>query len=257
MSLMHDNHYNNSFLQFPCLGFPLAVMDATYITALRTAAVSGVSAKFLARQDSEVLSIVGTGVQGKYHAICLLHVLPLIKTIKIYDKWDPSVQSFVKEIGAIFGDAVKIEVTKSPEEAITGGDVIVTATGKLLEPVFSDKWVKPGALVLPVHTAGWNIDVMAKMDKVISDDWAQLASHARPIYSPFPEHPYAELGEIVAGKKPGRQNAQERIINFNMGLAIHDIIVGSRVFEIAKAKGLGTTLELIDLTTPIPLPQMK
>ncbi len=232
-------------------------MDGTYITAIRTAAVSAVSAKYLARQNSEVLSIVGTGVQGKYHALCLYNVLPSIKTIKIFDKWEPSVESFKREISAIFGDKLKIEVTKSPEEAITGGDVIVTATGKLLEPIFFEKWVKAGALVLPVHVAGWEPGIIGKMDKVVSDDWAQFGSHARSIYSPFPDQPDAELGEIVAGKKPGRDNDQQRIINFNMGLAIHDIIVGTRVFEKAKSKGLGTTLELIDFTSPIPLPAIK
>lgn len=239
------------------VGFPLAVMDGTYITAIRTVAVSSVAAKYLARQNSEVLSIIGTGVQGKYHALSLSNVLPSIKTIKIYDKWEPSLTAFKKEIGDIFGDRMKIEVTTSPEEAITGGDVIVTATGKLLEPIFFEKWVKAGALVLPVHSAGWEREVIGKMDKVVSDDWAQFGEHARPIYSPFPEHPDAELGEIVAGKKPGRENDQQRIINFNMGLAIHDIIVGTRVYEKAKAKGLGTTMELIDLSSPIPLPAIK
>ncbi len=238
-------------------GFPLAVMDGTYITAVRTAAVSSVSAKYLARQNSEVLSIVGTGVQGKYHALCLTNVLPSIKTIKIYDKWEPSVESFKREIGEIFGDKMKIEVTKSPEEAITGGDVVVTATGKLLEPIFFAKWVKVGALVLPVHSAGWEPEIIAKMDKVVSDDWAQFGEHGRSLYSPFPDHPDAELGEIVAGSKPGRENDQQRIINFNMGLAIHDVIIGTRVFEKAKSKGLGTTLELIDLSSPIPLPAIK
>ena len=227
-------------------------MDGTYITAIRTAAVSGVGAKFLARKDSEVLAIVGTGVQGKYHALCLTHVLPKIKTIKIFDKWEPSLKSFQETINPILGSKVNIEVAKSVEDALSGADVIVTATGKLLEPMFFDEWVKPGALVLPVHAGGWNKDVLTKFDKVVTDDWGQFSNFTQSIYSPMPD-PYAELSEVVSGK-PGRENDQERIINFNVGLAIHDIVVGSRVLQKAKEQGLGTELELVDLSAPIPLP---
>ena len=228
-------------------------MDGTYITAIRTAAVSGVGAKFLARKDSEVLCIVGTGVQGKYHALCLTHVLPSIKTIRIFDKWAPSLKSFQETIGPILGSAINIEVAKTVEEAITGADVIITATGKLLEPMFFDEWVKPGALILPIHTGGWNRDILTKMDKVIMDDWSQFSQFAKSTYSPMPD-PYAELSEVVSGKKAGRENDQERIIDFNVGLAIHDIVVGHRVLEKAKEQGLGTELELMDLSVPIPLP---
>lgn len=234
-------------------GFPTAFMDGTYITAIRTAAVSGVGAKFLARENSKVLAIIGTGVQGKYHALCLTHVLQNIKLIRIFDKWAPSLKSFQEVIGPILKDKVTIEVASSVEEAITGADVVVTATGKLLEPMFSDEWVKPGALVLPVHTGGWNTDVLVKMDKVVTDDWSQFSHFANSIYSPKPD-PHAELSDIVCGRKAGRESDQERIIDFNVGLAIHDIVVGNRVLEKAKEQGLGTELELMDLSSPIPLP---
>ena len=245
---MHSN-----LLTAVTTGFPTAFMDGTYITAIRTAAASGVGAKFLARKDSEVLSIVGTGVQGKYHALCLTHILPSIKIVRIFDKWEPSLKSFQETVGGILGRNITIEVAKSVEEAITGADVVVTATGKLLEPIYTDEWVKPGALVLPVHSGGWNADILTKMDKVVTDDWDQFSHFTKSIYSPMPD-PYAELGDIVTGKKPGRENDQERIINFNVGLAIHDIVVGSRVLEKAKEQGLGTELELMDLSAPIPLP---
>lgn len=234
-------------------GFPMAFMDGTYITAIRTAAASGVGAKFLARKDSEVLTIIGTGVQGKYNALCLTHILPSIKTIRIFDKWEPSLKSFQETIGSVVGSKITIEVAKTVEEAITGSDVIVTATGKLLEPIFSDEWVKPGALVLPVHSGGWNKDILTKMDKVVTDDWDQFSTFTKAIYSPMPDS-YTELSDIVTGKKPGRENDQERIIDFNVGLAIHDIVVGTRVLEKAKERGLGTELELMDLSVPIPLP---
>lgn len=237
-------------------GLPLAVMDGTYITALRTCAVSGVSAKHFARKDSQVLAVVGTGVQGKYNTLVLTNILPSIKTVKIFDVWKPSIDRFVQEMTPVLESrGVKIEITESSEQALTGADVIVTATGKLLEPIFFEKWVKPGALILPIHTGGWGKDTLAKMDMVVVDDWSQFFTFAESIYT-VPDSPDAELGEVVAGIKPGRQNDQQRIINFNVGLAIHDIIFAKKVFEIAKAKGLGTTLDFIDLSVPIPLPPM-
>ena len=242
-------------LNDPATGLPLAVMDGTYITALRTAAVSGVSANHLARRDSEVLGLIGTGVQGKYNTLVLTHVLPSIKTVKIFDVWKPSLEAFVRDMATVLGNSgVKIEIVESCEQAVTGADVIVTATGKVLKPLFFEKWVKPGALVLPIFSGAWEESILTKMDMLVVDDWPQFASFAKTLYSPLPENPTAELGEIVAGKKPGRENDQQRIINFNVGLAVHDVIVASKILDKAKEKGLGTTLDLIDLTTPIPLP---
>ena len=237
-------------------GLPIAVMDGMYVTALRTAAVSGIGAKYLARKDSEVLAVVGTGVQGKYNTLVLTHVLPSINKIQIFDKWQPSLDGYIKEMSAVYGDRIKIEVKQSFEEALVGADVIVTATGKLTETTFYAEWIKPGALVLPVHSGGYEKEIISKMDKVVSDDWPQFCSFAKSLYT-LPDAPDAELGEVVIGKKPGRTNDQERIINFNMGLAIHDVIVGSKILEKAKAKGLGKTLELKDLGTPIPLPSIQ
>nr|CAN84629.1 tauropine dehydrogenase [Suberites domuncula]CAN84630.1 tauropine dehydrogenase [Suberites domuncula] len=235
-------------------GFPTAVMDGTYITAIRTAAVSGVSAKYLARKDSEVLAVIGTGVQGKYNTLCLTTVLPSIKKVKIFDTWAPSLQTFQDQIRPLLPN-VEFETASSMEEAIRDSDVIVGATAKLTETVYSDEWVKPGALVLPIQVGGWDPDVLSKFDKVVADDWAQLkAQQDFSRYTSNFDTPYAELGEIVMGKKPGRENDQEKIINFNKGLAVHDMICGGRVLEKAKKQGLGVELELMDLGSPIPMP---
>ena len=229
-------------------------MGGTYITAIRTAAVSGIAARCLARKDSEVLTIIGTGVQGTYHALCLTHILPSIKTIRILDKYESSMKSFQEAIGSIVGSKVTIEVAKSYEDAITGSDVIVTATSRLTETIFSDEWVKPGALVLPIHSRGWNKDVLVKMDKMVTDDWDQFIHFVSGRYDLPNTH--TELSEVVTGKKPGRENDQERIIDFNIGLAVHDIVMAGRVLELAKKQGVGKKLELIDTSVPIPLPRI-
>lgn len=227
-------------------------MDGTYITAIRTAAVSGIAAKFFTRTDSEVLTIIGTGIQGTYHALSLNHILPNIKTIRILDKYESSMKSFQEAVGPILGSKVTIEVAKSYEDAMTGSDVIVTATSRLTETIFSDEWVKPGALVLPIHSRGWNKNVITKMDKMVTDDWEQFTHFVSGRYDLPDTH--TELSEVVTGKKPGREDDQEWIIDFNIGLAIHDIVMAGRVLELAKKLGVGLELELIDLSVPIPLP---
>ncbi len=132
-------------------------------------------------------------------------------------------------------------------------DVLVCSTGTLTKTVYYCDWVKPGALVLPIHMGGWEPDVMHKFDKCVVDDWNQINTRL-PRYTSNFDAPYAELGEIVSGKKPGRENNEEKIVNFNYGLAIEDMMCAHDVVEKAKKKGLGVELELMDLSAPIPLP---
>ena len=234
-------------------------MDGTYITAIRTGAASGVTAKYFARKDSEVLSVVGTGVQGKYNTICMLHLLKNLKTIKIFDNYAPSIESFIAQMTPYIGDNIQIVKATGYEDAIRDADVIVAATAMLHEPVLFDSWVKPGALVLAVQRHGWNEDVLTKFDKVVVDDFEQFATliKAKGCYNPFPDAPYAELGDVVLGRKAGRENDTERIINFNCGLAIHDMVVGAKVVDKCKELGLGQELDLIDVSHPTPLPRIS
>lgn len=231
-------------------------MDATYITAIRTAAVSGISAKHLARPDSEVLTVIGLGVQGKYNTLCMLHFFKKLKTIKVYDIYAPSIEGFMAQITPCLGEGIKIEKASSYEDAMKDSDIILTATGQLNEAVFRDEWVKPGALVLPIHTQGWNKDFLVKFDKLVVDDFQQFSTtmKSKGVYDPIPDAPYAHLGEVVTGKKPGREDNQARILSVNYGLAIHDMVVGSKILEKAKALGLGQELCLMDASKPIPLP---
>ena len=108
--------------------------------------------------------------------------------------------------------------------------------------------MKPGALVLPVHSSGWDKDMPFAVDKFVVDDWeqfrdAQVGDHG--YYGRLPE-PDAQLGEIVAGKKPGREDDARQILNHNYGMAIHDVLMARELFTRAKAKGIGTVLTLTD-----------
>ncbi len=234
--VLNDNH----------TGQPLAVMDGGYITALRTAAVSGVSAKYLAAEDAGCLGIVGGGVQGRFNLLSLTEVLPGIEEIRIFDTNQSVLAEFLT--AAKEQPSLNIITCASARDVIEGADVIVTATGHLEERVYKEKWVKDGALVLPVHTRGWEQAMLNQVQKLVVDDWDQFNNAlggTDGYYSPLPDL-YAELGQVVVGKKAGRQNSTERIINFNFGMAIHDVFMATEVLDRARAKGIGMMLPLLE-----------
>jgi len=239
-------------LNDPENGLPLAVMEGASIPALRTVSVSAVAAKRLCNQDASTMALIGCGMQGKYHAVAMPKIVPALSVLKISDNYQPSIESFVKMIGERV-PSLRIEVCGSPEEAIRGADLVITATGKLLEPIFKNEWVKEGALVQPVHTLGWDSSTPSNMDKLIVDDWNQYKTVGEIFYKPLPKEPYAETGQIIAGQKKGRASHEERIVNFNKGIAIHDILMASAFLAKAQEKGLGSELEVLETDGPLPM----
>jgi ornithine cyclodeaminase/alanine dehydrogenase-like protein (mu-crystallin family) len=231
-------------------GQPLAVMDCRWLTAVRTGAVSAVAAGYLAAAGSSVAGIIGAGVQGRYNLLALAAALTRLETVRVYDI-DPKASD---RFAAVIAGAVpcRIEISKSPQEAIEGADIIVTATGRLDRPIFKEEWVSPGALVLPVHHRGWENRTLHKVDKFITDDWQQLKlAHEKVggFDGPLPQQ-HSELGKIVIGQSPGRESEKERIIDFNYGLAIEDVAMANEIYHRAKARGLGQRLSLIKAELP-------
>ena len=115
-----------------------------------------------------------------------------------------------------------------------------------------EKWVAEGALVMPVHHRGWENSTLHKMDKFVTDDWRQLRQAHEEVGGfdgPLPEL-HTELGEIITGKKSGRENEKERIIDFNYGLAIEDVAMATEIYARAKAKGIGIRLPLMEEELP-------
>ncbi|OGJ92965.1 MAG: hypothetical protein A2487_10245, partial [Candidatus Raymondbacteria bacterium RifOxyC12_full_50_8] len=153
-------------------GFPIAVMDAAYITALRTAAVSAISAKHLADKNAETLGIAGAGIQGRYNLLFIKEVLTRLKVVKIFDRNENILKKFKDDYSNAF--PFTIEICGSAEQAIRDADVVVTATGVLDKPIFKEAWVKTGALVLPVHSKGWEPGLLHHAKKFIVDDWQQF-----------------------------------------------------------------------------------
>jgi ornithine cyclodeaminase/alanine dehydrogenase len=232
-------------------GFPIAAMDGGYVTAIRTAAVSGVAARYLARKDTAMLGLVGAGVQGRYHLLVLKDILKNLETVCVYDANPAILDRFVSSMSKM----VPFDIRKaaSPEEAIRGADVVITATGVLGKPIFKEAWIKKeGALVLPVHSKGWESKALRSADKFLCDDYQQFTTvlgHPGGYYWPIPKL-HAQLGEVVLGKKPGRRNECERIVAVNFGMAIHDIAIATEVLKRAKRNGYGKTMTLVDNEMP-------
>ena len=230
-------------------GMPLAVMDGTIVSAMRTGATSGVGAKYLGRKDSETLCIIGLGVQSRTQAMAVKEALPSIKEIRGYDpSKERGIQS-AKEIEKLTG--VKTKYVDTPRKAAEGADVIVTVT-VANEPIVKNAWVKKGSLF--IHVGSYveeEYDVVLNSDKLVVDDWHIVKHRKVPVLARMYDEKlikdsdiYANLDEIVAGKKPGRENDKERIFFSPIGMAHEDVALASAIYERAKRNKIGRVLPL-------------
>ena len=225
-------------------GIPLAVMDCTWITAMRTGAATAVAAKYLARPESKSVGILGSGVQGRSN-LEALNVLFKIKRVVAYDSLPEQVDRFAADIEKRLG--LHVVKAKQPREAVDGLDVVVTAGPILHKPHATIKagWLKEGAFASLVDfDSYWDGPAMKEASKFCTDDVPQL-EHYRSI-GYFQNIPpiYASVGELVAGLKRGRENAKEKTFTCNLGLALDDMATAPIVLKRATERGVGTWLKL-------------
>ena len=225
-------------------GLPYAVMDCTWITAYRTGAASALAAKYLARKQSEVVGILACGVQGRTNLIALATLFP-IKRVYAYDILPEVQRTYIAEMSAQLGlDIVGVDV---PRQAVVESDLVVTS-GPILKhptPTIEKDWLRPGAFASAVdYDSYWTGEALAQVDKLSTDDHAQFQYHRTVGYFQMTPDPYADLGEIVAGFKPGRERDDERTLAMNLGLAMDDMAVAPEIYRRAKERGLGTWLTL-------------
>ena len=225
-------------------GLPYAIMDCTWITAYRTGAASGLAAKYLARPNSQVAAILACGVQGRTNLEALACLFPL-KRVYAYDIL-PEVQAkFIEEMRSKF----KFEIipAKGPKEAVQESDLVVTS-GPILKhptPIIEKDWLKPGGFGSAVDfDSYWTGPAMNQMDRISTDDHAQFQYYRESGYFQETPNPYADLGELATGQKPGRGSDKERTLAINLGLAMDDMAIAPEIYRRAHEKGLGTWLPL-------------
>ena len=231
-------------LNDPDTGIPLAVMDAAWITAQRTGAATAVGAKYLAREDSSTVGIIACGVQGRSNLEALACVFDLTK-VKAFDIYPEIAEQFAAEMAPKVG--VDIEVVSDPKQAVVGLDMVVTS-GPILKkptPVIEPGWLAEGAFASPVDfDSYWQGAALAQADKLATDDCGQLEYYRRAGYFQTTPTPYADLGDIVAGKQPPRETAEERTICINLGLALDDMATAILIYQKAREMGIGVELAL-------------
>ena len=231
-------------LNDPETGIPLAVMDCEWITAMRTAAATAVSAKRLARPDSTKLGVLGCGVQGITNTEALNVLFP-ITDVFAYDVHPTAIEKFSQKIAGDLG--LTVTPVTTPQEAVTGCDLVVTAGPILKKPHQTIKagWLDQGAFASLVDfDSYWEPAAMKAVDKFCTDDLKQFEYYKSVGY--FQDIPpiHADLGELVAGLKSGRETVAERTIACNLGLALDDMAVAPTIYHRAKEMGIGTWLPL-------------
>jgi len=225
-------------------GLPYCVMDCTWITAYRTGAASALSAKYLARPNSQVVGILACGVQGRTNLEALATLFP-IRRVYAYDIVLPVQQRYVAEMSA----KLNLEITgvDHPKKAVVDSDLVVTS-GPILKhpkPTIDKDWLKPGAYGSAVDfDSYWQPEALAQIDRISTDDHAQFQYYRSVGYFQHTPDPYADLGELAAGLKPGRESSTERTLAMNLGLALDDMAVAPEIYRRAKDKGIGTWLSL-------------
>jgi ornithine cyclodeaminase/alanine dehydrogenase-like protein (mu-crystallin family) len=231
-------------LNDPETGIPTSVMDCTWITAKRTGAATALAAKYLARSDSSRVGILACGVQGRSN-LEALNCLFKIKAVKAFDIFPDVAAAFAKDMSRQL--SLNVETVSSPESAVKGMDIVVTS-GPILkhpQPMIEADWLAPGAFASPVDfDSYWQGPALQQADKLATDDKGQMEYYRQVGYFQQTPQPYADLGEIVAGLKPGRQSDKERTIAINLGLALDDMAAAPLVYQQARKMNLGTELPL-------------
>ncbi len=221
-------------------GAPLAVMDGAYITAIRTGGTAAVAARVLARNDASILAILGAGVQGHSH----LETLPRIRhfnEIRIASR-DP------EKAKALAKQHERAVVASSFEAAVRGADMVACCTDAR-EPILRRAWLKPGAHVSSVGgTWGPELDAETIAAGRVFVEWRGAATTPPPAgaheLQGLDAASLTEVGEVLAGTRPGRQSAEEITVYKSTGHAVEDAATARLVYDRAKAEGVGISLSL-------------
>lgn len=232
----------------PRTGAPRAILDASGLTDMRTGAVTAIGAKYLARKRARVLGHVGARGTA-YWNVRLLDRLFGFQEIRVHSRRPESREAFAARLSRELGK--KVVATADWESCVRGADIVVEASRlSRPEPLLRTGWIKPGALVIPYGTmSAVELSLTDIMSKVVVDDWGQCragkfgALRAHVETGRLSESTlHAELGQIVAGRRPGRESGAETILFWHRGLSLSDIALGHAMLEKAARLGLGQRL---------------
>jgi alanine dehydrogenase len=238
-------------------GQPLALMDANYLTAIRTAATTAVAAKYLARPDATRLGILGSGSEARTHLEALVAVRP-ISRVKVYSRNATRREAFAHQMSERL--QIDVRAVAHPEQAVNDVDILIAATNTGAEgPALFGKWLYPGLHVssigstiptqreIDAHVWRWADRIVLDTHCVLQESGDALAALAE---GTLDDRKITELSAIVAGKSPGRTRPDETTLYKSIGTGVQDVAVAFRIYERAHERGLGQ--ELADYQSPKP-----
>lgn len=226
-------------------GFPFAVMDGTFITALRTACMGGIGAKYLAKKDSHIYGTIGTGEQAQAHFMIMKHIFPKIDICYVASRTVQSEMMFIKRMKEKYADVNFISCNSNYEMATQDADIIVTAVS-CQQPLLKAKAIKKGAYYC--HVGGWEdeYEVPLKASKIVCDNWDALKHRGSPTIARMYEKGlladndiYADIADLIDGSKMGRDSDSEFNYFNAIGLAFVDISVAYSFYKKVIKKGFG------------------
>ncbi len=234
----------------PATGKAVAIMDAGYLTAVRTGAASGVATRALAREDSRTCVLFGAGVQARQQLVALNLVRPLAK-VSVIDVNREAARSFARELGDSL--EIRIEATEDVERAVREADIVVTASSSH-DPIFDGSWLREGTHINNIGSHSPDARELdtttVKRSKFVADLREANLAEAGDILIPIREgavnedHIHASLGEVLIGAKPGRESSEEITLFKSCGLAIQDVSTALAVYSAARERGIGIEVEL-------------
>lgn len=235
-------------LSDPNTGFPLAIMDGTIVSAMRTGAATGVAAKYLANPDSSIAGIIGAGVQSRTQLMAITSVFgQQLKEIKVFDLNQEKTEVFAQEMTKELG--VPVRSCTSAEMVFDNSDIVITATMSSY-PYVKGEWLKEGAFHSEISFWDTDPQEVAHYDKVVVDDFEQVENHGVDVsYRAYKEgyitrDHISNLGEIIIQNKIGRTSEKDKILFNPIGMSIHDVSEAFRVYHNAKERNIGVKLPL-------------
>jgi N-[(2S)-2-amino-2-carboxyethyl]-L-glutamate dehydrogenase len=232
-------------------GFPLAVLEGTLASNVRVGAMGGLAARHFAPSEPRTIGFIGAGEQAKMQLLAMKTVCASLEQCRVAAKSPEEERQFVDQLGPIIGDMEFVEAGAEPARAIKGADIVVTATSAQA-PLLKAGWVKPGSLYS--HVGGFEDEyaVARQSDKIVCDEWGTVKHRTQTLSRMYKdgelsdEDVYADLVEVVAGAKPGRESDDERVYFNAVGLAYVDVAIALAMYRRATEAGKGRELTMQD-----------
>jgi len=230
---------------------PLAIMDGSYVTAVRTGAAGAVAASVLARKDAKRVGVIGSGTQGRMQVLALNEIFPL-EQVKVFNINKVNSEKYVVEMSERLG--IDVQAVDTAQIAVSNVDIVVTAVPSK-KPMIMDEWIEDGMHINAFGADGpgkqeLDPNIMKRAKKIVVDSLKQCrvigeTQHALAQGLIQESDIHAEIGEILLGKKVGRETEEEVTLFDSTGLAVQDIAAANVVYQLAKQKEMGQRIKLL------------